>query len=173
MILRKLTKDKRGISIMIGYILLITMAVIMSLIVYQWVKTYVPKDVQKCPDDVSLLIEEFNCEELSISLILRNNGLFNIDGYFVMATTQDDQELATVNLIKDDLGHVTFVDPLEPGVVSVPKNIPVDENEIDELHSIEIIPARYQLDDKKVLRLVSCVDAKIREVIPPCSIGQE
>ena len=40
--MRKIT-NKKAISPMIGYILLISAAVVMSVIVYTWLRTYIPK----------------------------------------------------------------------------------------------------------------------------------
>ena len=53
----------------IGYVLLISMAVAMSIIVYQWLSTYVPKDTPKCPDDTSLTITEL-VFQIGTSLVL-------------------------------------------------------------------------------------------------------
>ena len=48
--------SKKGISIMIGYILLITMSIIISGVVFQWAKTYVPADPIECPSVVSVFV---------------------------------------------------------------------------------------------------------------------
>ena len=41
---------------MIGYILLITFAIVIAVVVFQWLKTYVPKEGIACPDEVSIYI---------------------------------------------------------------------------------------------------------------------
>ena len=48
------TKNKKGVSEIIGYILLVAIVVTISIFVYQWLKTYVPQDAISCPDGVSL-----------------------------------------------------------------------------------------------------------------------
>ena len=87
---------------MIGYVLLITFAVIMGAIIYQWMKTYVPKDSLDCPDDVSVFIKDIACEgsagNFQLSLTLKNSGMFNIAGYFIHAANETGQELATIDL---------------------------------------------------------------------------
>ena len=72
--------NKKAISIIIGYVLLVVIAISLSLLVYAWLKNYLPKDVEKCPDSVSLTISNYNCdiEENKITLTLRNKGFFNI-----------------------------------------------------------------------------------------------
>src|SRR3989339_666862 len=61
-------KNKRGISIMIGYILLVTGAIVMGSIVYQWMKTYVPADSLTCPDGISIYLSEFECSENTLNI---------------------------------------------------------------------------------------------------------
>ena len=97
--------NKKGISIIIGYVLLVTFAIILGGILYQWLKTYVPKDILKCPDGVSVFIEKVSCiniaDKLELNLTLKNNGRFAIAGYFIHATDDPSQELATIDLSKD------------------------------------------------------------------------
>ncbi|MEK6842805.1 MAG: hypothetical protein AABX84_03230, partial [Nanoarchaeota archaeon] len=93
-------KNKLGISVMIGYILLISMAIMMSIIVYQWVKTYVPQKSIECEDGVSLFVQSYNndCDNERLDLTLKNNGRFDIAGYFIHATTSPTQELAVIDI---------------------------------------------------------------------------
>ena len=51
---------------MIGYVLLVSLAIIMGGIIYTWMKTYVPKDALECPEGTSLIIKgyEYNCSHL-------------------------------------------------------------------------------------------------------------
>jgi len=43
-------KNKRGVSIVIGYVLLIAISIVISILVYQALKTYVPKEALECSD---------------------------------------------------------------------------------------------------------------------------
>ena len=52
----KVTRGKKGVSIIIGYVILIAVAITMSFLVYAWMKSYVPKEELKCPDDVFIRI---------------------------------------------------------------------------------------------------------------------
>lgn len=78
-----LQKDKKGISIMIGYVLLIVIAIGLSIMVFTYLRLYLPKDVPVCDVDVSLSAENVVCENGIVDITLRNNGLFNIDGAFI------------------------------------------------------------------------------------------
>ena len=47
---------KKGVSVMIGYVLLISFAVVMAGLVYHWAKTYIPREEVKCQEGVSIFI---------------------------------------------------------------------------------------------------------------------
>src|SRR4030042_6143362 len=91
-----LTKNRKGISIVVGYVLLITVSIVMSVVVFQWLRTYVPKEAPKCSEGTSLLIREisYDCtpgnERLTIDV--KNNGRFSINGYFIHASDKSDSE---------------------------------------------------------------------------------
>src|SRR3989344_4241665 len=95
-----LSKDKKGLSIMIGYVLLIVIAIVMSVVVYQWIKTYVPKDAPQCPDGVAIFAKDIKyiCEDDTLKITMRNNGRFDVAGYYLRATKTAEQELATEDL---------------------------------------------------------------------------
>src|SRR3989344_5928807 len=98
--MRKKNKDKRGISEIIGYVLLIVGAVAMGAIVFSWLKTYIPTEKLECPDDVSLFVKESSCvidtstliTTLNLNLNLKNNGKFNIDGYFIRGALSGEEQ---------------------------------------------------------------------------------
>lgn len=78
-------KNKKGLSEIIGYVLLIVFAVSMSAIVYSFLRTKIPKQQEKCPADVSVEIISYNLESglLNLTIDLRNRGLFSINGISV------------------------------------------------------------------------------------------
>jgi hypothetical protein len=168
--------DKKGISVMIGYVLLIVAVIVMGSLVYTWLKSYVPAEAIDCPDGTSVFINNWECSPhvnggWQLNVTLRNNGRFNIGGYFLRSTDTADQELATTdisgkltNFSGVRLGNaVKFVpgsdNPLEPGDEAT--NVFDLENKI---YLIEVLPLRFQTEENKNT-LVSCAGAKIREVI--------
>ncbi len=84
--------NKRGISEVVGYSLLIVVALTMSVMVYSFLKAYVPKDKPECQEGISIIIESLNCTnngaENNLSLILQNTGLFKIDFAFLRVGKQ-------------------------------------------------------------------------------------
>ena len=172
--LASLNLDKRGISIMIGYVLLITTAVVMGAITYKWIITYVPTDPLECEDGSSLFIKESLCDnsnaELHLNLTISNNGRFNLDGYYIRGSTSAEQEIATRDIASfgnssSPAGFILFTTDggeLEPGEEA--SNNFIFDNTIPDLTLIEIIPLRYQVEDNKK-RLLVCGDAKVKEII--------
>lgn len=78
-----LRQDKRGISPIIGYVLLIVIAMALAGGVYTYLTRYVPADTEQCPSDVRLSIESVNCTQGLLSITLVNRGLFTADGAYV------------------------------------------------------------------------------------------
>lgn len=166
-----LIRGKLGVSIMIGYILLISLAVIMGGVIYAWMKSYVPQDKLECPEGTSISIKsyEYNCSTPEIlNITIKNNGRFDIAGYFIHASDRAGQSIANLDLSKNltDTGGVfkyqnsitlssgnnnSFVPNLETQNV-----FNTTGSGIGELKLIEITPVRWQKDSNNKLRFVSC-----------------
>jgi hypothetical protein len=172
-----LGKFKKGISVIIGYLLLVTFAVVIGLIVFQWMKSYVPQDDLNCPDGVSIFIQHYECSLDMLSIDLKNNGKFDIGGYFIYATNSPSQELATIDLSKNNTETSARLNPIGIKFGHIASIIPgntLEPNEdeieiynltgISNLYSIEILPIRWQKEKNRNV-LVSCKDAKISEII--------
>ncbi|OGJ13290.1 hypothetical protein A3K82_01900 [Candidatus Pacearchaeota archaeon RBG_19FT_COMBO_34_9] len=179
-----LLKNRRGISIVIGYVLLITVSIVMSVVVFQWLRTYVPKEAPKCSEGTSFLIREisYNCTSQKLSIDVKNNGKFSINGYFIHASDKSDleqlaiidlspklvvQEHETIYLSSVEFSNVEENNLLPGGTHSSLFNV-ADYCPCDApgktLTKIEIIPTRIQdIEGKK--RFVICSDAKIEETL--------
>ncbi len=177
-------KNKRAVSEIIGYILLITFAIVIAGVVYSWLKTYVPKEGIACPDEVSVYISEYDSSvKNKLSLTLKNNGQFSVGGIFIYYSTDETQEIA-VNDLSEYLnieteammlkpptggglrfGTATSQDNLnlfEPGE---DKEIIFDINGIDKIYAVEIIPIRWQAEGTKKPAPVSCANAKTKKIL--------
>lgn len=163
---------KRGVSAVIGYILLITFAVIISTLLYQWLRSYVPRESLECPNGVSLFLKDYiyDCTKENIHITLKNNGRFNIAGYFIYATNRPDQKLATINLIdytdaEKGQGAILLGDEnnniIEPGE-EIENDFDLSGSGIEKVYSLQIIPIRWQEADNRI-KFVSCGKAKIEE----------
>lgn len=168
-----MVKNKKAVSAVIGYVLLITFGIIMGVIVYNYLKTYVPQDALKCPEGAGIVLQDYDCSSGQLNITLKNNGRFNLAGFFIHASNNTEQEIATIDLSQNldtnesgetygnsvvvELGNVNFMTPGE-------ENGYVFDNIPSNIWLIEFTPARFQEENNKV-RFVSCGEAKITEKI--------
>jgi len=89
---------KRGISAVVGYALLISMTMALSVFVFQWLRFYVGDTVEsdlKCPEGVSLMISDASCVGGSLGTItisLKNKGRHTSDGFIIRANDRADAQ---------------------------------------------------------------------------------
>lgn len=168
-------KFKKGVSVIIGYVIIVSFVIVLGVVIYSWMKSYVPRAELACPDGVSIFIEDYQCNSEELILNLKNIGTFSVGGYFIRATTSPGQKVATLDLSRNITDELAKLSPTgirfggigDFGNTFIPDKIEVDVydlNGIDSIYSIEIIPLRKQEDNNRV-RLVSCKDAKIKEII--------
>lgn len=171
-------RNKTGLSAVIGYVLLIAISIVMSIIVYQWLKTYVPAEALACPDGTSIFIKtiSYNCTNSKMDIMLKNNGKFSVDGYFIHASNSSDEDsLATIDLSSKIISggeiagnSIIFSSQVEnsltPDAPSNEKSSSFNATGHGTLRKIEIIPIRMQTEEGKK-RVVSCSNAKIEEML--------
>ena len=92
-----LQKDRRGVSVVIGYVLLIAMALGISGAVYAFLKFYVPKDVPQCPLDVNIIVTNMSCSAEHFEITLSNKGLFSVDGVYIKLGVPGETYRSTIN----------------------------------------------------------------------------
>ncbi len=108
-------KNKKALSEIVGYVLLIAIALALAVGVFAWLKVFTQEStLQKCPDGVSLIIEDYSyfCSAGEINLTLENKGLFSLDGFYARGT--DNAETQPTKLIGDEFGNL-FKKQLRPG----------------------------------------------------------
>lgn len=171
-----MVKNKKAVSAIVGYVLLVSFGVIMAVIVFNYLQTYVPKDLGSCPDGTSMFLKDYayNCTSGQLNISLKNNGKFNIAGFFINGANDSDVKIATIDLSKNidnedtklygsaivpQLGNENLIRPNHEQVY-VFENL----NSYGDLKIIEIIPMRFQEDNGRI-RPVSCSQTKIRETL--------
>ncbi len=160
---------------MVAYVLLIVITLTIATLVYNYLRHYIWKPQEECPDGISLYIEDYKCNNTlhQMNLTLRNNGLFTIYGIKVKVTNDKDKSPYI------PLGEVL------PGILGAPSevrpkiiNLSVgDAKEVSfwlngtgktgEIYRIEIIPLykKNQTQDALV-----CSNSKIVQEISGCSL---
>jgi flagellin-like protein len=75
-------KNKKGLSEVVSYVLLIVVAVSLAVIVYGWLKVQLPKEKPLCPDNIGIAIKSYNCNlvQKTVNITIENRGYFNIEG---------------------------------------------------------------------------------------------
>lgn len=103
-------QNKKGLSEMVGYAILVVIAIGLSILVYSYLKNYVPRGEIDCKDGISLMVKEISCTKgqytisdtsispfYGISLDLYNNGRFTLDGAFIRFGELDSRIKTTIN----------------------------------------------------------------------------
>lgn len=78
---KNMSANKKGISELISYVLLVLIAVAIAVSVYLFLKPYAenPLPEDECPDGISIILEKYNCYNNIINLTLKNKGLFAVN----------------------------------------------------------------------------------------------
>lgn len=169
--------NKKGVSVVVEYVLLISVSIVMSLLVYNWIKTYVPKDSVKCDEGTSLFIKDYiyQCGGDTLTLTLKNNGKFSIHGFYIRASNKSGEELASIDISSRLLSgggisgnSVVFSrfeeNSLSPEELYNTKTVSFNITGLGQLYKIEIIPLRIQIVEEKK-KIATCGDASIKETL--------
>ncbi len=170
--------NKRGVSVMVGYVLLVVIAVGLSIGVYSYLKVFIPKERPECQNDVLLIIDKVdNCfittdpggnNIFSLDITLKNRGLFNVQAAYVRLAPEERKIREWINKDKanggdNDLDFYFTEDRyggLEPGKS---KMWALTTGEVslstDNKYTIEVQPAEYT----KEFGVVVCENAVITQ----------
>ena len=83
------SRDKRAISVILGYVILIGITISLSVLVFSWLKFHVNGsggEIEECPDGVSLIITEATCQHSPnghLNISIKNNGRYHLDGFVI------------------------------------------------------------------------------------------
>ncbi|MFA4960191.1 MAG: archaellin/type IV pilin N-terminal domain-containing protein [Candidatus Pacearchaeota archaeon] len=98
--------NKKGVSELIAYVLLISIAVSLSIIVYAWLVVWVePKpEGSTCPPGVDVVVTDYICTPKggnnpgNFSISLKNKGRFTFDGFVLRVHDRPDAEFGLYTL---------------------------------------------------------------------------
>ncbi|MBU2503470.1 MAG: hypothetical protein KJ879_00225 [Nanoarchaeota archaeon] len=170
-------RDKRGVSVMIGYVLLVVFALSISVGIYQWLKTFVPKDSLDCPDGVSMFLKSANFSDSTNKLTIEvvNSGRFNIAGYFIHISNVSVDEVPNIDVAPylnkesnagNQTGSVFFLgpedNPFKPGDSETHFFDLVAEVGTPKL--VSVIPTRQQMNEDRNI-FVGCGNARAEQTV--------
>jgi len=138
--LPQIIKNKKGISEMIAYVILIVIAISLSILVYSYLKQFVPKyDVPTCPEGISISLSSIDCSLTSsnatILISFVNQGRFNISAVYLKLGPENREVKTLIN--EDDF---FFQKDLAPGanITQIYSGIRISPSE---KYSLEVEPA--------------------------------
>lgn len=159
---------------MISYVLLITIVIGLAIGVYAWLKILANiSPATDCKEGTSLILQEQNCYQGGLELILKNNGRFNIDGVIV-AISNESQKQPVIYLMPDEMGgvlegHYYLNEPVKPGGISYAlfTNKEKSGDTIKEVIKIQLQPFIVDKNQR-----VICKNAVITQEVSDCQINE-
>ena len=158
--------NKRGVSEVVGYVLLIVIAMGIATIVYTFLKVYVPKEKPECREGINIIVNNASCFNngvQNIRLVLENKGLFEINKAYLRIgkdTSSYKEDIPTVNPV--NLVNENGRAGLDPGELSnLPDfSLPLAFNAPGE-YILEIQPAYTEIKGRK----------EILSICPPITLS--
>ncbi len=78
-----LLNNKKALSEVVGYTILIVIAISLSVLVYAFLRNYIPKEAPTCEEDLNLIVQNYACKGNMLNLTLLNKGLFKADAVYL------------------------------------------------------------------------------------------
>jgi hypothetical protein len=144
--------DKRAISEVIAYVLLISVAIGLSLMVYNFLVHYIPsEEVDSCPEGVTLSLRDVYCDatgdENYLTFEVKNTGLFGVDGFRVRVNDREGSRIG-VHILGQEVYQDNRFNPGESKFFSVDYKSFVSSAQMkSDLKLLEVQPI-YTVDGK-------------------------
>ncbi len=94
---KKRRKNRKGISILVSYVLLVTLAIALASMTYVFLKQYAEKPFpeESCPEGTNIIIENYDCDSDTniINITIKNRGLHSVDGILIKISNSSDEFL--------------------------------------------------------------------------------
>jgi hypothetical protein len=150
--------NKRGVELLVTYVILIVIAVALSVIIYSYLKTLTPLDPAECKQDIHLVVFNYTCTDSTVKLRLQNKGLFNVSAAYIRLGKEGREVRSQINKNQEYFPK----GPLGPQqVMANPLLLPTGNIIIEDgYYILEIQPAVYV--DRQ---FVACENAVITERI--------
>lgn len=84
-------KKKKAQSLMVSYVILISIVMALSIGVFVWLKSAANVEpVVDCKDGTSMRLVDIKCSSSGINLTLKNSGRFNVDGIILTVSNETE-----------------------------------------------------------------------------------
>jgi hypothetical protein len=144
-------QNKRAVSEIISYTLLIVIAIGLSIIVYSYLKVHTPKEKLECSEDIFAVIKDSSCQFRNgvayMNVTIQNKGLFNISSVYLRMGIPS----RTTNYLVGNK-PIPLAAPLAPGREISLSNLEVPSDVVNKQanYSLSVQPAT-QLENKKIV----------------------
>ena len=150
--------DKKAVSVMISYVILIAIAIAVSMGIYSWLRI-IASDVKpeiNCEEGTTLTLMGYSFAYENFTIDVKNNGRFNISG-FILTVSNESGKPPTMILLGGEVyqGYYYFLDPLRPGEEKKSINFSNETTRGYRINISEIKKIRIQpfIQDKSDLRV--------------------
>lgn len=181
---KKGMKNHRGVSEMVGYVILISIGLAIASGVFIWAKYWAesftpPKD---CKEGTSIYLEEYFCDPVTGNIILtiKNNGRFNVTGVVVAVSGNPGKDpsetlmakgpecapvrgicyLSSPALVPGSNRNITFVNKDESGLRIIS----------DKIESVSIQPFISQPNKRKIVCSGEIKKENLGSLSNPCQV---
>lgn len=176
-------KNKKGVSLMLSYVILIAITVSLSIAVFAWLRVVSNiSPIVACEEETSVFVADYECKNNYFALNIKNNGRFNVEG-FILNVGNDPLKTSTTNLIpleEDKIsreGFYLFQPVLIPGnnIIAIFSNTEktasgeIKQIDFEEIKNIKIQPF---IIDKKSRETILC-ESIIKQKIDNCNIRMQ
>lgn len=148
--------NKKALSEIVGYAILIVIAVSLSALVYSFLRLYIPKEQVTCEEDIKLIIQDSSCADNILNLTIKNKGLFKADASYVRFGNESQKIKTRIN----NLSLERELYGLDPG-----KSFSSRYN----LSSLNIVNMTYELEIQPAIiadkQIIVCENAIITQPV--------
>ena len=151
--------NKKGVSVMVAYVMLIVIAVGLSVGVFNFLRLYVPKEKVECPSDISLIVQSTTCvveagDRIVLDVTIKNKGLFSVPSAYIRLAPEKRKIREWINkgddfyYDKDDKKKglppgKEWVFNRDEGTELITRSVGIDS---EGKYTLEVQPAIYSID---------------------------
>lgn len=156
------SSNKKAVSTIVAYVILISIGLSLSVLVYNWLRFYVQDtDKAECPEGVNIIVKDYDCYSDSFNVTLKNQGLFNLSGFVLRVHDEEGRKSGIYYFGNDDLRGFEEIN-IAPGV-SINREYSFAESSkegvLDTVTLVEIQPVVREMGE-----FVYCADVATQEI---------
>ncbi len=163
-------QNKKAVSLMLSYVILISIVIALSIAVFVWLKTVSNVNpATDCNEGTSVILDDSVCNGAIINLTIKNNGRFNIAG--VLVSVGNDTRKIPVTYLSAfeetyEDGFYFFNPELSPGEK---KYAVFERGNPSKINKVVIVQIQPFIIAKK--KKVFCSESIIKQQIPDCNLS--